>query len=210
MGSGGARTKLSYRLDLTDLSSNGPLSTTNCITCIQYWTPDILTFFFPPHTLPPFLCFRRILRYHPLHVSAYSVPTEVPTLCQLPRLPGGEAPADTMEGRALQGNTTTRGTLDCYYRTPSRSSSLHNIPCRSISLAFALGNLCNVRLQRHPHTLKTYLATTQAKSSRARCQRSGPAPTLRDLARRPIRFSQAEEPAYRRATPAPPYLDGEH
>lgn len=30
----GKRTKLSYRLDLTDPSSNGPFSTTNCI---QYW-----------------------------------------------------------------------------------------------------------------------------------------------------------------------------
>lgn len=46
----GQRTRLSYRLDLTELSSNGPLPNANCITCIQYWTPDILTF--PSHPTP--------------------------------------------------------------------------------------------------------------------------------------------------------------
>lgn len=57
-----------------------------------------------------------------------------------------------------------RGTLDCYYYRatvyPRAPPSLHNIPCQSIFSTFALGNLCNARLQRHPHTLRMYLATS--------------------------------------------------
>lgn len=179
----------SYRLDLTDHSPNGPLSTTNCITAIQYWTPNILTFASHP-TPSPLLSSRRILRHHPLPPSAHSVPTEEPALDQLPRLPGGETPADTMEGRALQGNTTSaaRSNTVAVTVTPSRSSCLRYIPCRSGYFNMRHGRPIQCSSAETPARLEDIAATTQVPSSRARCQRSGAAPTLRDLARRPIRL----------------------
>lgn len=119
-----------------------------------------------------------------------------------------------MEGRALQGNTTTLGTLEDYHHAPSPSSSLqyglHNIPCQTHLSTFALGNSCNAHLQRHPHTSTMYLATTKVTSSRARCAQ-GSEKLLRYATWQGGQSgSHKQDPAYRRATPAPPYLDGEH
>lgn len=189
----GWHTGLSYRLDLTEPSSNGPLSTTNCIRLHPILDTRCPDFSLPPHTLPPpFVAFYDTTTTLPLCLPIRCLPrnqlwTECPGCregkhlqtrwrdgpCKGTRLP--------RHARVLLSRTITTLTLP----------SLHNNPCQSVYLTFALGNLCNAHLQSQPHASRMYLATTRVTSSRARCQRSGPAPTLRDLARRPIRSSQA-------------------
>lgn len=182
--------RFSYRLDLTEHGPNGSTFDHQLHDHIQYWTPNILTSSSHPTPSPlPSCASRRILRHHPLPPSAHSVPTEEPALDQLPRLPGGETPADTMEGRALQGNTTSaaRSSTVAITVTLARSSCLHYIPCRSGCLNIRDGRPMQCSSADTPAHLQD-VATTQLPSSRARCQRSGAASTLRDLARRPIRL----------------------
>lgn len=81
---------------------------------------------------------------------------------------------------------------------------------KPIFSTFALGNSCNAHLQRHPHTSTMYLATTKVTSSRARCAQ-GSEKLLRYATWQGGQSgSHKQDPAYRRATPTPPYLDGEH
>lgn len=135
------------------------------------------------------------LRHHPLSLSAHSVHAEEPALDQLPRLPGGEAPADTMEGRALQACVACKATRPARARhvrvlftvTPSRSSFLPLYPVSSRLFNIRVGRLMQASPAETPAHIGD-VATAQVPSSRARCQRSGAAPTLRDLARRPIRL----------------------
>ena len=71
--------------------------------------------------------------------------------------------------------------------TPSRSSFLPLCPVSSRLFNIRVGRLMQASPAETPAHIGD-VATAQVPSSRARCQRSGAAPALRDLARRPIRL----------------------